>query len=134
MEQGRQGWQRDREWCSPIKQNATHAALLSGEIDFVLDRPRKIWNACINQKDDWKATPHHLQGLDRSVGLRTRTSGQEPVQDIRVREALYRASTSDAIKRGVMRDAGAGTMIAPQVHGWSNRCTSVPTAAKIARC
>jgi peptide/nickel transport system substrate-binding protein len=47
--------------------------------------------------------------------------GKNPFQDIRVREALYRAIDVDAIKRAVMRGLSAptGTMIAPQVHGWA---------------
>src|SRR5690606_34221178 len=47
--------------------------------------------------------------------------GQNPFADVRVREALYRAIDTNIIKKSVMRGAASptGTMIAPQVHGWT---------------
>lgn len=111
---------------TPIKQNATRtAALLSGEVDFVLDpspqdldRLRK--QAKIVEGNEYRTI---YIGLDqkRPELLYSNIKGKNPFTDVRVREALYRAIDVDAIKRAVMRGLSAptGTMVAPQVHGWT---------------
>src|SRR5690606_9532818 len=62
-------------------------------------------------------------GLDqKSPELKySSVKGKNPFADVRVREALYRAIDVEAIKKAVMRGSSSptGTMIAPQVHGWS---------------
>ena len=111
---------------TPIKQNATRtAALLSGEIDFVLDPAaqdleRLRQSAKVVEGNEYRTI---YLGLDqkRPELQYSGIKGKNPFQDIRVREALYRAIDVDAIKRAVMRGLSAptGTMIAPQVHGWA---------------
>ncbi|MFY2999929.1 ABC transporter substrate-binding protein [Achromobacter xylosoxidans] len=111
---------------TPIKQNATRtAALLSGEIDFVLDPAaqdldRLRQSAKVVEGNEYRTI---YLGLDqkRPELQYSNIKGKNPFQDIRVREALYRAIDVDAIKRAVMRGLSAptGTMIAPQVHGWT---------------
>ena len=111
---------------TPIKQNATRtAALLSGEIDFVLDPAaqdldRLRQSAKVVEGNEYRTI---YLGLDqkRPELQYSNIKGKNPFQDIRVREALYRAIDVDAIKRAVMRGLSAptGTMIAPQVHGWA---------------
>ena len=111
---------------TPIKQNATRtAALLSGEIDFVLDPAaqdleRLRREAKVVEGNEYRTI---YIGFDqkRPELLYSSIKGKNPFADVRVREALYRAIDVEAIKRAVMRGLSAptGTMIAPQVHGWT---------------
>ncbi|MFQ1065052.1 ABC transporter substrate-binding protein [Bordetella trematum] len=111
---------------TPIKQNATRtAALLSGEIDFVLDPAAQDLERLRQQAKVVEGNEYRTiyLGFDqKNPELRySNIKGKNPFQDVRVREALYRAIDVDAIKRAVMRGLSAptGTMIAPQVHGWT---------------
>lgn len=110
---------------TPIKQNATRtAALLSGEIDFVLDPPAQDLARISQQAKVVEGNEYRTIyiGLDqKSPELKySNIKGANPFADVRVREALYRAIDVDAIKKAVMRGSSSptGTMIAPQVHGW----------------
>jgi peptide/nickel transport system substrate-binding protein len=113
---------------TPIKSEATRvAALLSGEIDMVLD-----------------PSPNDLARLRGSPGLKVldgaenRTlffgmdqfrdelpgsdvKGRNPLKDVRVRKALYQAIDIDAITKKILRGLGepTGTMVSPQVNGWT---------------
>ena len=112
---------------TPIQQNATRtAALLSGEIDFVLDPPtqdldRLRNNSSIKVVEGAEARTIFL-GLDqgRDQLLYSNVQGANPFKDVRVREALYRAIDMNAIQRVVMRGSSSitNTMIAPQVNGF----------------
>lgn len=111
---------------TPIKQNATRtAALLSGEIDFVLDPAAQDLDRLRQQAKVVEGNEYRTIyiGYDqkRPELLYSSIKGKSPFQDVRVREALYRAIDVEAIKRAVMRGLSAptGTMIAPQVHGWT---------------
>ncbi len=111
---------------TPIKQNATRtAALLSGEIDFVLDPAAQDLDRLRQQAKVAEGNEYRTIyiGYDqkRPELLYSSIKGKNPFQDVRVREALYRAIDVEAIKRAVMRGLSAptGTMIAPQVHGWT---------------
>jgi peptide/nickel transport system substrate-binding protein len=113
---------------APIKQEATRtAALLSGEIDFVLDpAPQDIarmkQNAAIKVVEGAENRTIFL-GFDqhRDELLYASVKGKNPFKDLRVRQALYQAIDIEAIKRAVMRGQSdpTGAIIAPQVHGWS---------------
>ncbi|HCT9233247.1 ABC transporter substrate-binding protein [Alcaligenes sp. WGS1538] len=128
-----QWWNKDKKIgnvteviYTPIKQNATRtAALLSGEVDLVLDPPaqdlqRLRQQAKIVEGNEYRTI---FLGLDqKSPELKYSTiKGKNPFADQRVREALYLAIDTEAIKKAVMRGSSAptGTMIAPQVHGWT---------------
>lgn len=111
---------------TPIKQNATRtAALLSGEIDFILDPPAQDLARIKQQAKVVEGNEYRTiyLGLDqRSPELKySNVKGKNPFADVRVREALYRAIDVDAIKKVVMRGSSSptGTMIAPQVNGWT---------------
>lgn len=111
---------------TPIKQNATRtAALLSGEIDFVLDPAAQDLDRLRQQAKVVEGNEYRTIyiGYDqkRPELLYSSIKGKNPFQDVRVRESLYRAIDVEAIKRAVMRGLSAptGTMIAPQVHGWT---------------
>ena len=113
---------------TPIRQNATRtAALLSGEVDFVLDPPAQDLQRLQQQVKVVEGNEYRTIyiGLDQgSPELKYSTiKGKNPFADVRVREALYRAIDVEAIKKAVMRGLSAptGTMIAPQVHGWTKQ-------------
>lgn len=113
---------------TPIKQNATRtAALLSGEIDFVLDPAAQDLDRLRQQAKVVEGNEYRTIyiGLDqKSPELKYSTvKGKNPFSDVRVREALYRAIDVEALRKAVMRGLSAptGTMIAPQVHGWTEQ-------------
>lgn len=113
---------------TPIKQNATRtAALLSGEIDFVLDPAAQDLDRLRQQAKVVEGNEYRTIyiGLDqKSPELKySNVKGKNPFADVRVREALYRAIDVEALKKAVMRGLSAptGTMIAPQVHGWTEQ-------------
>jgi peptide/nickel transport system substrate-binding protein len=111
----------------PVKQNSTRlAALLSGELDFVLDPPPqdiprlkrdpkiKVVEGNENRTiflgmDQWR---DELQGSN--------VKGRNPFKDKRVREAVVSAIDLNAIKAQVMRGLSIPTavMYAPQVDGY----------------
>lgn len=113
---------------TPVKSAATRmAALLSGEVDFVLDpSPQDL--------DRIRANPA-LKVLD---GIENRTiffgmdqfrdelpgsniKGKNPLKDKRVRMALYQAIDINTIARVTLRGLGqpTGALVAPQVNGWT---------------
>jgi peptide/nickel transport system substrate-binding protein len=115
---------------TPIKAEATRvAALLSGEVDMVLDpSPADLVRL--------RAAPH-LKVLD---GAENRTiffgmdqfrdelpgsniKSRNPLKDVRVRKALYQAIDIQALHRVTMRGLSqpTGTLVAPQVNGWSKK-------------
>lgn len=113
---------------TPIKQNATRtAALLSGEIDFVLDPSAQDLNRLRQQAKVIEGNEYRTiyLGLDqKSPELKYSTiKGKNPFADVRVREALYRAIDTQTLQKAVMRGLSAptGTMIAPQVNGWTQQ-------------
>lgn len=112
----------------PIRAGATRlAALLSGEIDFVLDvSPQDVEKVKQNPKLKILQTPQIraiFYGLD--VGrneLRTSdVKGKNPFADKRVRQAIQMAIDTQAIKRVVMRgySAPAGIITSPGVRGYT---------------
>ncbi len=113
---------------TPIKSEATRvAALLSGEVDFILDpSPQDLGRL--------RASPN-LKVID---GIENRTiffgmdqfrdelpgssvKGKNPLKDQRVRMALYQAIDINSISRVTMRGLSqpTGAMVAPQVNGWT---------------
>jgi peptide/nickel transport system substrate-binding protein len=111
----------------PISSDATRiAALLSGEVDFVLDPPLQDLNRL-------RAAP----GVKVVEGPEVRTifiamdtfrdellyadvRGRNPLKDLRVRQALYQAIDIQAIHRTTMRGQSVvtGTLFPPQVNGY----------------
>lgn len=118
----------DRVVYRPIKNAATRvAALLSGEVDFVLDPPLQDLKR-IEAQDGLKVvTVNQIRtiffGLDQGVDeLRSSdVKGKNPLKDKRVREAMYRALDVEAIKRVVMEGLSfpAGIITSPGVHGYT---------------
>ena len=127
------GWKQaggnvDEIVYTPIKNAATRvAALLSGQVDFVLDPPFQDLGRI---KGDAKLKTQQVAqirtiflGLD--IGrkeLRTsNVKGKNPFADRRVREAMYRAINIMAIQKVVMRGLAvpAGIITSPGVHGYT---------------
>ncbi|MDM7949173.1 ABC transporter substrate-binding protein [Hydrogenophaga sp.] len=113
---------------TPVRNVSTRmAALLSGEVDFVLDpSPQDLGRV--------RASPD-LKVVD---GIENRTiffgmdqfrdelpgsdvKGKNPLKDQRVRKALYQAIDINTIARVTLRGLGqpTGALVAPQVNGWN---------------
>ncbi len=121
------GHNLDEIQYTPVANAATRvAAMLSGEIDFLLDPPVQDL-ARLSSQAGLKviSTPQVrtiFLGMDQgSPELRvSNVKGKNPFADKRVRQALYQAIDVEAIKKKVMRDqsAPAGIVTAPGVHGY----------------
>ena len=115
---------------TPIKAEATRiAALLSGEVDMVLDPspadlPRLRSAPALKVLDGAENRTIFL-GMDqfRDELPGSSVKGKNPLKDVRVRRALYQAIDVDAIAKTTMRGLAqpTGTLIAPQVNGWSKK-------------
>jgi len=113
---------------TPIKSAATRsAALISGQVDFVVDPPPQDL-ARMKASPDLKLIEGAENrtiylGLDqfRDELPGAGTPGKNPLKDKRVRQALYQAIDSAGIHSRTMRNLSvpAGTMVAPMVNGWS---------------
>jgi peptide/nickel transport system substrate-binding protein len=115
---------------TPIKQESTRiAALLSGEVDMVLDPspadlPRLRASPNLKVLDGAENRTIFLgmdQFRDELPGSSVR--GKNPLKDVRVRKALYQAIDVNTIAKTTMRGLAqpTGTLIAPQVNGWTKK-------------
>ncbi|RMX17628.1 ABC transporter substrate-binding protein [Vandammella animalimorsus] len=112
----------------PIGSAATRmAALLSGEVDFVLDptpqdlpRLRKTPNLKvvdgIENRTIFFGMDQHRDELPGS-----NIKGKNPLKDVKVRQALYQAIDINTIIKNSLRGLGqpAGTLVAPMVNGYT---------------
>jgi peptide/nickel transport system substrate-binding protein len=113
---------------TPIKAEATRvAALLSGEVDLVLDpSPQDLArlrnNANLKVMDGVENRTIFL-GMDqhRDELPGSNVKGKNPLKDVKVRKALYQAIDIDTIQRVTMRGLSqpTGALVAPQVAGWT---------------
>jgi peptide/nickel transport system substrate-binding protein len=113
---------------TPIKAEATRiAALLSGEVDFVLDpSPQdlaRLRNSPSLKVIDGVENRTIFFGMDqhRDELPGSSVKGKNPLKDVRVRKALYQAIDSDTLHRVTMRGLSqpTGALVAPQVNGWT---------------
>ena len=118
---------------SPIKSEATRiAALLSGEVDMVLDPSpadlTKLRSAPALKVLDGAENRTIFFGMDqfRDELPGSNIKGKNPLKDVRVRKALYQAIDIQTINRVTMRGLSqpTGTLIAPQVNGWTRKADS----------
>jgi len=111
----------------PISSDPTRvAALLSGEIDFVLDPPlqdmnrlRAAQNIRVVEGPEVR-TIFFAMDTSRDELLYSDVRGRNPFKDLRVRQALYDAIDINAIHRTIMRGFAipTGTFFPPQVNGY----------------
>ncbi|QXM23848.1 ABC transporter substrate-binding protein [Elioraea tepida] len=112
----------------PIASDATRiAALLSGEIDFVLDPPlqdlerlKRAQGVTVLEGPEIR-TIFFAMDVHRDELLYSNVKGRNPFKDLRVRQALYHAIDIEAIRTRVMRGQAVvtGTFFPPQVNGYS---------------
>ena len=128
---------------TPIKADATRtAALLSGEIDFVIDpslqdlaRIKQTPNLQVLEGPEYRTI---FLGLDqfREELPGSDVKGKNPLKDLRVRKALYQAIDGATLQRVTMRGMSkpTGAMVSPLVNGWTDavdkRLPYDPNAAK----
>ena len=119
---------------TPIKSDATRiSALISGELDFVLDPPvqdlaKLKENKAIKILEGNENRTIFLnvdQGRDE---LLYGSKGKNPFKDVRVRQAMLLAIDINAIHKTVMRGLSLPTMsmIAPQVRGYTKDVENRP--------
>ncbi len=111
----------------PIKSNSTRvAALLSKEVDFILDPPVQDMEKLKGDKSlkvyEGRENRIIFIGMDqaRDELLYSDVKGKNPFKDKRVRMALYQSTDVEAIKRSVMRGLSVPTAInlpAPKAAG-----------------
>jgi len=115
---------------TPIKNEATRvAALLSGEVDMVLDpSPADVTKlrAAPNLKVlDGAENRTIFLGMDqfRDELPGSNVKGKNPLKDVRVRKALYQAIDIQTINKNILRGMGqpTGSLIASQVNGWTKK-------------
>jgi peptide/nickel transport system substrate-binding protein len=109
---------------TPIKNNATRvAALMSGELDFVLDPPPadtpRLRSTQGIKVIDGPENRIIFIGMDqgRDELLYSGVKGKNPFKDQRVRQALYQAVDEELIKTKLMRGLAAptgATMVSPK--------------------
>ncbi len=113
---------------TPIANQATRvAALLSGEVDFILDPPLQDLNRIKNtpglQLKQTAQVRTIFLGMNQGVKelLSSNVKGKNPLADQRVRQAMYQAINIEAIKKKVMRgySVPAGLITPPAVHGYT---------------
>jgi peptide/nickel transport system substrate-binding protein len=112
----------------PVKSNATRAAaLLSGEVDFVLDPPpqdiaRLKTNANVKIIEGAEARVQYIAfDTFRDELLYSDVKGKNPLKDVRVRQAIAHAIDIEAIKDKVMRGLAipTGTQVPRGVQGFA---------------
>ena len=113
---------------TPVKAVATRmAALLSGEVDLVLDPspqdlPRVRADTSLKVIDGIENRTIFF-GMDqfRDELPGSNIKGKNPLKDQRVRQALYQGIDMDTITRVSLRGLGqaTGALVAPQVNGWT---------------
>ena len=103
---------------TPIKEaNTRMAALLSGELDFVLDPPPQDIDKLKQDKNvkvyEGRENRIIFLGMDqgRDELLYSNVKGKNPFKDKRVRQAVYQAIDVDAIKKTVMRGLAVPTAV-----------------------
>ena len=112
----------------PIKSNATRmAALLSGEIDFVLDPPQQDVarlkadpNIRIAEGNEARIQYFAFDQF-RDELLYSSVKGKNPLKDLRVRQAMAYAIDVNAIRQVVMRGLATptGSIVPPGTQGYS---------------
>lgn len=125
----------DRIVFTPVSNAATRvAALLSGELDFVLDTPvqdiarvRRTPGLTVQTIAEVRAI---FIGMDagRPELRSSNVKGKNPFSDIRVRQAMNMAIDRQAIVKRIMRDMAepAGMLLSPGIGGYTEEIDALP--------
>ena len=114
---------------TPVNNDATRfSALMSGEIDFVLDPPVQNLEALKRNpkikvlEGPENRTVYLAFDHKRDELLYSNVKGKNPFKDVRVRQAVYHAIDAEAIKSRVMRGQSVptGSMWTEFVNGYSS--------------
>jgi peptide/nickel transport system substrate-binding protein len=120
----------DKIIYTPIANQATRvAALLSGELDFILDPPLQDLDRIRNTPGLHLVSTAQVRtiflGMNQGKAelASSNIKGKNPLADQRVRQAFYQAINIEAIKEKVMRgfSVPAGLITPPAVHGYSEK-------------
>lgn len=111
----------------PITSAATRvAALLSGEIDFTNVAPLQDLQRLAASPEVKVLQTNELRTVIFALNLRDKlfesdVTDKNPLRDIRVREAMYRAIDIDAVQRRAMRglSRNTGAIVAPAIPGYT---------------
>ncbi|NKB42821.1 MAG: ABC transporter substrate-binding protein [Alphaproteobacteria bacterium] len=126
----------DRIIFTPVSNAATRvAALLSGELDFVLDTPvqdlarvRRTPGLTVQSTAEVRAI---FIGMDtgRAELRSSNAKGTNPFADIRVRHAINMAVDREAIVKRIMRGMAepAGMLLSPGIGGYTSEIDALPT-------
>lgn len=126
----------DRLIFTPVSNASTRvAALLSGELDFVLDTPvqdlariRRTPGLTVQSTPEVRAI---FMGLDtgRAELRSSNIKGKNPFADIRVRQAMNMAVDRKAIVQRIMRGMAepAGMLLSPGIGGYTEDIDALPT-------
>lgn len=118
----------DKLVFTPIANQATRiAALLSGELDFVIDPPVQDLSRIEDTAGYGLQTAPQIRTIFLGMNQyadelkSSNVEGANPFQDIRVRRAMYQAINIEAIQDKIMRgfSVPAGMIQPPGVHGYS---------------
>ncbi|MDU8913915.1 ABC transporter substrate-binding protein [Aestuariicoccus sp. MJ-SS9] len=121
---------------SPIGSDATRiAALLSGELDFITPAPLQD----VERIDRSEGASIIIAPALRTIMLGMNQAGKlhnsnltegNPLQDRRVRQALWRAIDMELIRKKIMRDMSRNTalLVAPPVPGYDEALDVLPPA------
>lgn len=116
----------DRIEFKPVKSDATRvAALLSGELDLIAPAPLQDLQR-ISASSGFKVVEEPslrliMLSLNFRPELKAMPGQKNPMLDLKVRQAMWHAIDTDAIKKRVMRDKSrnTSTLVAPPVPGYS---------------
>jgi peptide/nickel transport system substrate-binding protein len=110
----------------PVKSDATRvAALLSGELDLIAPAPlqdlQRIGSASGFKVIEEPSLRLIMLALNHKPELKAMPGQKNPMQDLRVRQAMWHAIDLETIRKRVMRDRSriAGTLVAPPVPGYA---------------
>ncbi|MGL5733622.1 MAG: ABC transporter substrate-binding protein, partial [Beijerinckiaceae bacterium] len=111
----------------PIASAATRvAALLSGEIDFTNVAPLQDLQRLTASPDVKVLQTNELRTVIFALNLKDKlfesdVTDKNPLKDIRVREALYRAIDIESVQRRAMRglSRNTGAIVAPAIPGYT---------------
>lgn len=118
---------------NPVNSDATRvAALLSGELDMIFPSPLQDANR-ISSTDGMKVLEAPglrtiMMGFNVGDTLQATGESGNPLQDLRVRQAIAHSISYDLLRDKIMRgkSRNAGMLVAPEVPGFDEEINDIP--------